>query len=234
MGQFTHNGVIYEEMPNGKARVIGYQDQEAPKPVTLGKPRPPEPRQAPSGYRWTANGNLEPIPGGPGDPSRTNPPNAPRPTPGVRPMTPQQQQQLTNRLATLGALRNQIATVADMYRKGPGATKGLGGLYDYLPTPSNKAFDSAGAGLGELGLAAFRVPGVGAQSDAELRAFVDANRPSSSDYDASIEQKLSNLQNRLAASYQAMGKKYQPVQIGAAQPKTKQQSRVVDFNDLPE
>lgn len=132
------------------------------------------------------------------------------------------------KLGNLRAMQNQIARVRDLYKTGPGSTKGVMGAMDYLPTPGNKQFDAAGASLGEIGLSAFRVPGVGSQSDAELRAFVEANRPSASDYDAQIEEKLRNLENRLGEAYKPYGVKYKP---GAAPRKPKTQSRVIDFND---
>ncbi len=119
----------------------------------------------------------------------------------------------SGRLANLKALEAQIGRVGQLYQEGPGATSGLSGLMDYLPTNQNKQFDAAGAGLGEMGLAAFRVPGVGSQSDAELRAFVEANRPSSSDRDPAIEEKLRNLQTRLGANYQSMGIPYKARRI---------------------
>src|SRR3546814_12698839 len=74
-----------------------------------------------------------------------------------------------------------------------------------MPSAANAQFDTAGAGLGEVGLAAFRVPGVGSQSDAELRAFIAANRPSASDFDSRIKEKLLNLQSRLDQTYSAYG-----------------------------
>jgi hypothetical protein len=69
----------------------------------------------------------------------------------------------------------------------------------------NAAFDSAGAGLSEVGLAAFRVPGVGSQSDSELRQFVAANTPRAGDRDSAIQEKLGNLRRRLEATKQAWG-----------------------------
>lgn len=129
------------------------------------------------------------------------------------------------KLANIRAAQQQIDRLGQLYQQGPGATKGLSGILDYLPSPGNKRFDTAGAGLGEVGLAAFRVPGVGSQSDAELRAFIDANRPSASDYDVQIQEKLRNLQNRLNQTYGAYGLKRQG---------GKKQSKVIDFNDLPE
>lgn len=128
------------------------------------------------------------------------------------------------RLGTLNALNNQLRTTWNLYSQGPGATKGLAGLADYLPTPGNKRFDSAGAGLAEIGLNAFRTPGVGSQSDKELKAFVEANRPSSGDYDEQIEQKLQNLENRLGEAYRAYGVQYKPYRPKRTPPPRKQPS----------
>ncbi len=129
------------------------------------------------------------------------------------------------KLANIRAVQSQIDRLGELYMAGPGKTKGLAGILDYIPTGKNAQFDTAGAGLGEVGLAAFRVPGVGSQSDTELRAFIDANRPSSWDQDARIKEKMRNLQNRLDQTYSAYGIKRQS---------SKKQSGVVDFNDLPE
>lgn len=109
------------------------------------------------------------------------------------------------KLANINSAQAQIDRLRRLYKQGPGRTKGFSALLDYLPTDSNSRFDTAGAGLGEVGLAAFRTPGVGSQSDAELRAFIDANRPSSSDRDAAIEEKLNNLQNRIDQTRAAYG-----------------------------
>ena len=116
-----------------------------------------------------------------------------------------------SKTAPLDAMTNQIARVRELYRQGPGRTKGvLEGWQDYLPTDANKAFDTAGRGLGSLGMQAFRVPGVGSQSDAELRDFIETNRPSSADRDVSIEEKIRNLETRLRESYKAQGGQYRP------------------------
>ena len=132
------------------------------------------------------------------------------------------------KLANIRAAQGQLDRLQYLFDKGPGRTDGLRGLLDYLPSPENKQFDTAGAGLGEVGLAAFRVPGVGSQSDAELRAFIAANRPSSSDYDSVIKEKLGNLQNRLNQTYQTYKVKRPDRQKYKDSPKT------VNFNDLPE
>lgn len=130
------------------------------------------------------------------------------------------------KMANIRAAQASIDRIQELYKTGPGRTKGLAGVLDFLPTGRNAQFDTAGAGLGEVGLAAFRVPGVGTQTDADLKAFVDANRPSASDYDLRIKEKLNNLQSRLNQTYGAYGLKRKG-SGGKA-------SKVIDFNDLPE
>jgi hypothetical protein len=150
----------------------------------------------------------------------------PEPIPGWKP--PQATTKDNGRLASLNALAQQIRRAYSLYQSGPGKTSGLAGLADYLPTPANKQFDTVGAGIGEMGLSAFRTPGVGSQSDAELKAFVDANRPSSRDYDTQIVEKLGNLENRLSETYKSLGQQYKPIV-----PRSGGGSKVIDFNDLP-
>lgn len=142
---------------------------------------------AQKGLRFNEAGELEQIPGW------TPPPTA------------EQAQQQRARAGQLRALREQLARVRELYSEGPGTTKGLAGLGDYLPTDANGRFNAAAAGLGEIALGAFRVPGVGSQSDAELRAFIEANRPSAGDRDTVIEEKLRNIENRLNSTLQESG-----------------------------
>lgn len=111
------------------------------------------------------------------------------------------------KIANLNALVDQVNRVQELYEQniaGQPAERAFGAT-EYLPTQPNRQFDSAAAGLAEQGLAAFRVPGVGAQSDTELRQFVQANKPQASDYDTSIEEKLLQLRNRVDATRQEMG-----------------------------
>lgn len=111
------------------------------------------------------------------------------------------------RIPKLNALVEQIKRVEELYSQNiaPEDAGLLSSLGDYLPTQENKQFDTASAGLAEQGLAAFRVPGVGAQSDTELRQFVQANKPSASDYDVSIEEKLRQLKSRVDEERRGMG-----------------------------
>jgi len=116
---------------------------------------------------------------------------------GGKPMTAQQQAAAGQRQQTLNALAAQYSRVRGLYDQN---LKGVGpsSLLEYLPLPRNKAFNSAAAGLSDLATAAFRVPGIGAQSDADAARMVAANQPSASDSDEAIEAKLANLRNRLA------------------------------------
>jgi hypothetical protein len=132
------------------------------------------------------------------------------PIPGYKPKA---QQVDPARLESLRALEAQIKRVANLYQQGPGATSGIAGLMDYLPSPANKQFDTASSGIGDVAFNAFRTPGAGAQSDAELKARLAATQPTASDYDSSIEEKLGYLQNRLASSYKTFGVPYRPVAL---------------------
>lgn len=152
------------------------------------KPEPaPKPDAPPSGYRWGPNGTLVPIPGGPADKPKEDPKG-------------------DAKAGNLDSIVGQINRVQELYNSGIrdeefsnlwGALDGVG--------PSAARFDTAGAGLAEQGLAAFRVPGVGAQSDLEARQFADANKPEASDWDARIEEKLDNLRRRVDANRAAAG-----------------------------
>lgn len=99
----------------------------------------------------------------------------------------------------------QIDRLYELYNQGIGATQGPMGLLDYLPTEANAMFDTAGAALGDQGNAAFKVPGMGAQSDADAARFVAANQPMASDRDAAALEKLRALRQRLEANMEAQG-----------------------------
>lgn len=116
-------------------------------------------------------------------------------------------QKLQAKHAALESLTTQINRVDELYQNGfkEEAYGIISSLGEYLPTNDAAQFNAAGAGLAEQGLAAFRVPGVGSQSDTELRQFVEANRPSSWDRDPAIEEKLKQLRVRVDATRQAMG-----------------------------
>ncbi len=123
---------------------------------------------------------------------------------------------LQQKRASLESIVTQINRVDELYRGGlkDEAFGLISSIGDFMPTEANRQFDTAARGLAEQGLAAFRVPGVGAQSDTELRQFQQANMPSASNYDASIEEKLLQLRTRVDATRSEMG--MPPAQWGGA------------------
>lgn len=108
-------------------------------------------------------------------------------------------------LSAVEALTQQVMEAERLYRQGPGATTGISGLTDYLPTDANVQFDTSGAQIGEMGLGAFRTPGQGSQSDREFQAFAEANRPNSWNRDAQNEQIFAGLKNRIDQRRKALG-----------------------------
>lgn len=119
-------------------------------------------------------------------------------------MTEAQQAQKL-RASNLIALQNQINDVYRRYVEGPGATSGLGGLADLLPSDANSTFDTAAAQMADIGGAAFKVPGSGSTSDADVERFVKANEPSSWNRDATVLQKIDALQSRLNSTARELG-----------------------------
>lgn len=216
---FPHNGRLLRDNGDGTVTDMG--------PATIGAPKQPDPTrdlQVPKttadinstvvntadvgadnrradlgqaaelykqGLRIGANGQIEVIPNW-------------QPPPGA---VGGEENKQAQKNANLDALVKQINRVQDLYNQGlrdePYSI--LSSLGDYLPTSENRQFDAAAAGLAEQGLAAFRVPGVGAQSDTELRQFVAANKPDTSNFDSEIEEKLLQLRNRVDATRASLG-----------------------------
>lgn len=81
----------------------------------------------------------------------------------------------------------------------------LSSIAEYFPSDDNAAFNTAAAGLSEIGRAAFRVPGQGSQSDFEAKEFAAANKPASGDRDVAIEGKIATMKNRIESILQAYG-----------------------------
>lgn len=194
MGErFVHEGIEYEDIGGGNVRVIGPATSGAPAPsptapqtTVLAGPRAPDPVAAArdaaalEGLRLQNEQRRQALAEGNGREGATNADNA-----------------ADARRANLTALVNQIDTVQSLFEQGPGATTGVAGLADYLPTSGNQAFDAAGASLVDQAAAAFRVPGVGAQSDADAARLAAAIGVSSSDRDAVIQQRLNQLRQRV-------------------------------------
>jgi hypothetical protein len=92
---------------------------------------------------------------------------------------------------------------------------------EYFPTQAKGAINSTAAGLADVGLALFKIPGMGSQSDADALRFVQANQPSTTDFDLTFLGKVYNLRRRIDAKVQSMGlppiRWTEPVEIAARQ-----------------
>lgn len=92
---------------------------------------------------------------------------------------------------------------------------------EYFPTQEKGAINSTAAGLADVGLALFKIPGMGSQSDADATRFVQANQPSTSDFDMTFLGKMYNLRRRIDAKVRSMGlppiRWTEPVDVAARQ-----------------
>jgi len=98
-----------------------------------------EGQNAPAGYRWTGEGNLQPIPGGPRDPS------APAPTRAIRPTTDQNNAAgFYDRMVDAESVLSDPAVVsaATDYKDKAKASLPFG-VGNYLATPEYQRFDQA-------------------------------------------------------------------------------------------
>lgn len=212
MADVTIDGIIYEELPNGKLRVKSYTGlpQGA---VMIAPPDPKMAYEAPQANATLENTRLN------AEKSRADLANAPyntrkaaaeaRAAEASAAKTEREAKtgdsDLRDRISRLNQLGAQINRVQDLYGEGVGQTTGLGGLLDYLPSNTNARFDAAGAALSQQGLAAFRVPGTGTVSDRDAMMFDRANLPTASTRDAAIEEQLRGLRSRIDQERQSLG-----------------------------
>lgn len=188
--------------------------QSAPQPITIGTPDPYKAREdrradqrigidqanfnlrqqeankPPPGYRFKPDGTMEAIPGGPAEKKGEK---------------TDEQRKAETRAADMLTLAQQIDEMQRLYEgnlAGQGIVKSLS---EYIPNNEKDRLNTLGAGVGQLGMSAFRVPGSGEQSDRELTNFIAANQPNSWDRDAQLTGKLDNLRLRIDNQRDAMG-----------------------------
>lgn len=175
---------------------------------------------------WEMNWNGQQPTGAPpgpvyGAPPKPDKPNEPKTTwredvrNGVRVLVstegdvkamPGQDEKDNSKAGALDSVVGQINRVQELYDSGirdETLTNAFGLLDNFGPSAGQ--FNSAGAGLGDQGMAAFKVPGMGPQSDADAARFVQANQPTAGDWDKAIEEKLRTLRARVDANRKAMG-----------------------------
>lgn len=102
--------------------------------MVVGTPRPPKPKDPPSGYRWGASGELVPIPGGPADPQskpeKNDPPSGYRWGAG----------------GALVAIPGGPADKSSGGAKEPGVEQGKAAGYYSRAAKANQAYESKGVG----------------------------------------------------------------------------------------
>lgn len=136
------------------------------------------------------------------------------------------------KLSASRQLRKQLDIVEGLFNQGIGKGRSL---QDFVPTPTNKAFDAAVAGLMPLARQTFRVPGSGADSDKELQIIQDI-MPNRWSFDEANRQRFDQLRSMI----DAVEEQYGPLIGGKGapnlgkKPAPKAKPRVLDFNDLPE
>lgn len=129
------------------------------------------------------------------------------PIPGWKPRkTAAEQADQDARINALNSLVQQINRVQELGNSGPLASDGMiSAIGDYLPTSSNKRFDTAGTQLSQQGLAAFRVPGSGTVSDRDAIMFDRGNLPQASNFDSANQEILDGLRRRTEEEYRSRG-----------------------------
>jgi len=123
---------------------------------------------------------------------------------GGRQVGVQQRSAAMAKIAAARQLREQLKNVRGIYDK---TLKGVGpwSLLEYLPTPANREFDAAAAGMVPLARQAFRVPGSGADSDAEQAALVKGLIPRARDFDSENEQRMRQLEQMIGSTEREWG-----------------------------
>jgi hypothetical protein len=97
-------------------------------------------------------------------------------------------------LQAADALERQIGEIRNLYSKGPGATKGLSGLTDYLPTTVNQRFDAAGNAARAFGGPVLGFTASQLNTEKEQQRAIGPYIPQASDRDQVIEDKINRLQ----------------------------------------
>lgn len=200
MGQFEHNGILYEELPNGKARVIGPVGSSQPQPLTLGTPKPKEPkppRIMKSGETIGIvddNGNFTPT---------YVPPEKPSKDAASGGVTAEARSQAQAKIAAARQLRQQLQTVEHLFDQTLAQGRSVA---EYIPTAENKTFDAAVDGLMPLARQAFRVPGSGADSERE-GMYLEKILPNRWSFDEANRQRI----NQLKQMIDAVEREYGPI-----------------------
>lgn len=222
MGQFTQNGVIYEELPDGNVRVVGYEQAPTRGGIYTLPQSPDKARQQSleeqrvanaaaanaeanairraqldanlyaKGLRMGANGQIEPIPG-------WSPPMTAASSPKI---TANVRRDAIDQFKNAASLERIAADLMEKYKVGPGATTGIAAIQDYLPLAKNQVLDQTANQARGYVKSALGFTGGEGNTIGEIALNYGPYLPEASDKDAVIVQKIEALRN-LAADARA-------------------------------
>lgn len=156
-------------------------------------------RKAPSGFRYTEDDELEPIPGGPADLKQ----QAVETKASTFSSSDKKNiASLRQSLGNLDAIEAQLAKVEEAYAPLKGSWSAGGGGQGMIPTEGGKRFDAAVSQLAPLMRQLTRVPGEGAMSDYETKLMERANL-NRGDYESTTAEKMANLRQLVGEARQA-------------------------------
>lgn len=198
MAQFTQNGVIYEELPDGNVRVVGYADQQ-PQGMQIKPADPARQYDLQKAQADAAKASADAAIAGQMNQvqlakAQADLAKAQTETNGAK-LTPAARADAINGYKYADQLDQIVSQLEQQYAAGPGATSGLGGLKDYLPLARNQQFDStANAARGIVGQA-LGFTGGQLNSIQEAEASVGPYLPKAGDRDEVITDKIARLRS---------------------------------------
>lgn len=200
MAQFTQNGVIYEELPDGNVRVVGYADQQ-PQGMQI-KPADPtrqydvqiKQQQVAKGAQEMANAPLQAqllqaqIAKAQAEAAKAQGGAA-----GAVALTAKERADAIAGFQSAARLEEIANKIEAQYKSGIGKTSGIAGFLDYLPTGANRRFDSTGNQARGIIKQALGFTGGEGNTAAESETNYGPYIPQSGDFDTDIEGKLQAL-----------------------------------------
>ena len=208
MGQFTQDGVIYEELPNGKVRVVGYanpanspfadprlapQVQKAQNEAVASQFAPAT-AQADAQIKGAEAANAAIVAQANRDKAVAEARTAELNAKGGPKIDASTRAKAIQQYNYAQQLQGVIDHLNQLYTAGPGSTKGIAGIQDYLPSAANKNFDTAAnAARGIVGQT-LNFTGGQLNTPREAEQAIGPFLPQSSDFDSTIVQKIQSLQ----------------------------------------
>ena len=117
-------------------------------------------------------------------------------------LTPEVRKELINSYTQADQLQRLLDDARNLYKDGPGATKGVAGIQDYLPLTANQRFDAAGNAMRGQIASAMGFTASQNNTEKESQRNVGPYIPQSSDRDATAQDKFARIQEIIDSSRQ--------------------------------